>query len=280
MMSNISDTVPFWGTPPASVDWCEKNYQVCHFIAEFWNTVTSSFIAIFGFIGLYLTMRERIERRFQFLYLVIIVVGLGSVAFHGTLQLEYQLLDELPMLWGMLGWVFIILRMQSPRMITQDDRKLALILGIAGTAWSIAAPWVHYHAPIIFQAAFVLLVAFTAYNLHKYYYICKNQTARRLYVIYNTSVIIGAMIWLLDKEACNVLHAMFGDYWWHAYVGSFHGYWHTLMAANVYVGPVFGAIVRTQMLGLQSSVCWWGGIFPFVKQERMVPKLQSGEKSE
>jgi hypothetical protein len=31
--------------------------------------------------------------------LLLITIGLGSAAFHGTLRFEYQLWDELPMIW-------------------------------------------------------------------------------------------------------------------------------------------------------------------------------------
>lgn len=272
--------VPFWGIPTSSVDWCEKNYQVCHFIAEFWNTVTSSFIAIVGIVGLYLTIREKLERRFSFLYVLIILVGLGSVAFHGTLQLEHQLLDEVPMLWAMMGWVYIIYTMKSPSKGTGRETKLAVALASSITLWSLGAPWIHYYYPKIFQSFFVLLIAFCAYNLHQFYHICKNPTARKLYVFYNASIILGACIWLVDKEACNVLHELLGNFWWHKYVGSFHGYWHALMTMNVYVGPVFAATVRAQMLGTSAAVCWWGGLFPYLKVNHKRPRLMSGDKIE
>jgi dihydroceramidase len=268
--------VPYWGIPTASVDWCEKNYEVCAFIAEFWNTLTSGLIALYGLVGCYLTFRERLEHRFTFLYFIIVLVGLGSVAFHGTLQLEYQLLDELPMLWGMMGWIYVIKAMESPNKQTQEDKRLVRSLSVAGVAWSLAAPWIHFYWPVVFQAVFVLLVLFCLYHLHKYYRQCKNPTARRLYVIYNFSVAVGAILWLIDKEACNILHEVFGQYWWHQYVGSFHGYWHTLMAANVYVGPVFAATMRTQILEIPSAIHWWGGVFPYVKLQIQ----RVGQKSE
>jgi len=277
-MSNITD-IPFWGIPTASVDWCEKNYEVCMFIAEFWNTITSSLIGIFGLIGAYLTIRERIERRFTVLYLIIILVGLGSVAFHGTLLLEYQLLDELPMLWGMMGWVFIIYRMESPRSTTKEDRRLALILSVISIVWTVFARRIHSDYPVIFQGTFVLLVAFCCLNLHKFYHVCKNPTARMLYIVYNLSVGVGAGLWLLDKHACTALHNTLGKYWWHQYFGSFHGYWHTLMAANVYVGPVFAATVRSEILGSKSKIEWFMGMFPYLGRDKP-SRLQSGGKTE
>jgi len=270
---------PYWGTPTASVDWCEKNYEVCHFIAEFWNTITSSFISVLGLVGIYLTLRERVEKRFAVLYAGIVIIGLGSVAFHGALLLEYQLLDELPMIWTTLAWVYIYRTMQSPRKGLPQDAVLAKRLAVFGTLWGIGAPWVHYYAPIVFQSLFVGLLGYSMLNAHTYWKICKNPTARTMYIFYNITLVLGAAIWLTDTHACNKLHALFGDYWWHKYVGSFHGYWHCLMSVNVYLGPVFAAVVRAQMLDIPASIKWWMGCVPYVKRENKRLFL-SGQKAE
>lgn len=273
------EAAPYWGTPTASVDWCEKNYEVCHFIAEFWNTVTSSFIAVLGLVGMYLTLREGIERRFSVLYAGIVVIGLGSVAFHGALLLEYQLSDELPMIWTTLAWVYIYKTMQSPRKGTPQDKVLANRLSIFAVIWTIAAPWVHYYAPIAFQSLFIGLLGYSMINAHAYWKTCKNTTARHMYIVYNLSLVAGACVWLLDTHACNKLHEVFGDFWWHKYVGSFHGYWHCLMSLNVYLGPVFAAVVRAQALDVPASIKWWLGVVPYVKRENK-RLLLSGPKSE
>jgi len=261
------DVAPFWGTPTASIDWCEKNYEVCHFVAEFWNTITSSFISVLGLVGLYLSLRERIEKRFVVLYAGIVIIGIGSVAFHGALLLEYQLLDELPMIWTTLAWVYIYQTMESPRKGKPEDKVLATRLAIFGAVWGIAAPWVHFYAPIAFQSLFILLLSYALINAHSYWKICKNTTARKMYIFYNMSLVAGALLWLCDKHACNQLHELFGDYSWHKYVGSLHGYWHCLMSLNVYLGPVFATVVRAQMLDIPASIQWWMGIVPYVKRE-------------
>ncbi|RKO97739.1 hypothetical protein CXG81DRAFT_11240, partial [Caulochytrium protostelioides] len=74
----------YWGPVTSSVDFCETNYEVSPFLAEFWNAISS--LAMF-FIG-------------------IMIVGLGSLAFHGTLVRATQAWDELPMLISTNAFVF------------------------------------------------------------------------------------------------------------------------------------------------------------------------------
>lgn len=37
----MSDNHGYWGPPTASNDFCEENYVVTYYIAEFWNVITS-----------------------------------------------------------------------------------------------------------------------------------------------------------------------------------------------------------------------------------------------
>jgi dihydroceramidase len=44
----------YWGEVTSTIDWCETNYEVTHYVAEFWNTLSSLFIA---WVGLYALIR-------------------------------------------------------------------------------------------------------------------------------------------------------------------------------------------------------------------------------
>ena len=83
----------------ASIDWCEANYAVSEYVVEFWNTVSSLLITAAGVYDIGVVRRCRGTTMEYTMGVLFILVGLGSAAFHGTLKFEYQLWDEIPMLW-------------------------------------------------------------------------------------------------------------------------------------------------------------------------------------
>ena len=76
----------FWGKPSATIDWCEENYELSHYIAEFWNTVSNITFVVLALYGYRRARQERFERRFLAQYVAVLVTGIGSALFHGTLR--------------------------------------------------------------------------------------------------------------------------------------------------------------------------------------------------
>lgn len=74
------------------------------------------------------------------------LVGLGSIAFHCTLQYWAQMWDEVPMVWSILVWVYCFIMMES-----EGSWPLAMAMSLYGAMWAL----VHY------QGAFV-----TAFQIH------------------------------------------------------------------------------------------------------------------
>jgi len=83
----------------ATIDWCESNYSHSSYIVEFYNTVSSLLIAVAGLYDLGVVHRCGGTVRESVMAVLFVLVGLGSAAFHATLKFEYQLWDEIPMLW-------------------------------------------------------------------------------------------------------------------------------------------------------------------------------------
>ena len=104
------DPVGVWGIPTASIDWCEQNYAVTPWVAEFWNTLSSLAMVAAGLLGL---LTRRFGRGVRLAFGLLVLVGLGSIAFHGTLRFELQMLDELPMLY-LVTWLVWLLVENGP----------------------------------------------------------------------------------------------------------------------------------------------------------------------
>jgi len=112
----------FWGNPTSNIDWCEDNYQLSPYVAEFWNALSSFSFVASAMLGTWLTLKYRLEKRFIFCFFSVGVVGLGSVLFHSTLLRFTQSLDELPMIFSALIFIYIIHTMND-----QKKRVLKLL---------------------------------------------------------------------------------------------------------------------------------------------------------
>ncbi|CEI95336.1 Putative Protein phosphatase [Rhizopus microsporus] len=62
------------------------------------SVIISFAMVIFGCLGAYLHWQS-LGWKLSAGYLFIVIVGIGSILFHGTLQFQYQMWDEVPMIW-------------------------------------------------------------------------------------------------------------------------------------------------------------------------------------
>ncbi|XP_040486817.1 alkaline ceramidase 3 isoform X4 [Ursus maritimus] len=105
-MAPAADREGYWGPTTSTLDWCEENYAVTWYIAEFWNTVSNLIMIIPPIFGAIQSVRDGLEKRYIASYLALTVVGMGSWCFHMTLKYEMQLLDELPMIYSCCIFVY------------------------------------------------------------------------------------------------------------------------------------------------------------------------------
>jgi dihydroceramidase len=54
---SVGTRTPYWGFPDANIDWCEQNYSTSPYFAEFWNSLSSIPISMFGILGYILAYR-------------------------------------------------------------------------------------------------------------------------------------------------------------------------------------------------------------------------------
>ena len=139
----------FWGPITSSVDWCEDNYEVTHYVAEFMNTLSSIPVAIMGLVMLRQAIRENKSYPLRVASVAMTVVGVGSASFHGTLTREGQMLDELPMVWGICSYLYAILY--------HMDRNMDFAMNVT-VVWAILATVLYF---VLGFVAFVVMFTTT-----------------------------------------------------------------------------------------------------------------------
>ena len=126
-------TEGYWGPVTASVDWCEDNYVVTHYVAEFYNTLSSLPMVLLALFALWWGHRAtRGCRYYAASCIASACVGAGSMLFHGTLTQEGQFLDEVPMLICICTFILLI-KMTGP-----DPSPWTPVLLTAWAAFAVA----------------------------------------------------------------------------------------------------------------------------------------------
>lgn len=97
-----------WGEPTATIDWCERNYEVTQYIAEFWNSISNLFFIIPPLAVCIKLWHRNVERVYLLSLVYMAFTGIGSFAFHATLRYEMQLWDELGMVRSQILLAYVI----------------------------------------------------------------------------------------------------------------------------------------------------------------------------
>jgi len=101
-------TEPIWGQPTSTIDFCEPNY-VMPWVAEFANSASALPLIWLPAAGLRHACLLGLGSEIVVAYAVILVVGIGTLLFHGTLTRAGQIIDEVPMIWSVLALLHAVL---------------------------------------------------------------------------------------------------------------------------------------------------------------------------
>jgi len=207
------DPAGVWGIPTASIDWCEQNYAVTPWIAEFWNTLSSLAMVIAGGVGVY-TRRFAGEVRIAFALLIL--VGLGSIAFHATLRFELQMLDELPMLYLVTWMVWLLVETGPERRLGGWFPALLMayvLLATAGATLSRGGTQF-----LAFHFSFGALEIFCLARVTWLALRPENAPVRRWFVLGLAAYATGIALWFVDLKACAWVSGAQLHAWWHVLV--------------------------------------------------------------
>ena len=232
-------TQGFWCPHTSTIDWCELNYAVTSYVAEFFNSTSA--LLFFG-ITMYLWIDAAYVRKHQFRlpgrylwnYGWLALVALGSALFHATLNYEMQLLDELPMLYGMAQGFYCAL--------TKPSAGWAVGLIVVDAAFTLYYLYVRdaFWHELMFALSVAMLVLAYLLQAHKLWRtgrpVQKTGAKRAVWTLAKgvTMVLVGLAFWLWENGHCGVLTE------YKSFLGmpaalalEFHALWHLLSYAGV-----------------------------------------------
>mmetsp|Transcript_42258 Transcript_42258/g.111756 ORF Transcript_42258/g.111756 Transcript_42258/m.111756 type:complete len:266 (+) Transcript_42258:191-988(+) len=259
----------YWGPTTSTIDWCEENYLVTGYVAEFSNSTTSMFITMAGLLPLVLhrDLWPLLEWRFLLAFLCIIVVGLGSVAFHGTLLFEHQMWDEVPMLWTVVVLVYVLLEhhQKEPRYGPGLPAALAAYAAFATYATSQQGgnwQWFSFHA--LFGACELPCL----YLVYRFFQGLDPGQAdlRRLLKKGLFCYVFAIGVWLSDLNFCARLQQLPGYSYWNLHAFG----WHSLTACGLY-SMLLGIWYHRLRNVLGVKVTLASGLVPRLLAEKVAP---------
>ncbi|KAL7659542.1 hypothetical protein ACMYSQ_002463 [Aspergillus niger] len=120
---------PFWGPSTSHANFCEEDYVVTRYIAEFINTLTNLvyiFYAIYGIRHLHRQSNKDVFRALP--YWGLMGVGIASAAFHMNLKYHTQMMDDVSML---LTTTPVLHRVMTVNTSRRTSTILAILLSAA-----------------------------------------------------------------------------------------------------------------------------------------------------
>lgn len=254
----------------------QENYASSPYIAELWNTISNlgrfrvgdgvgtrasiltdriAAIIVPCCLGLVFAKKAQLERRFSLAYTGLLCVGLGSWLFHMTLLWTAQLMDELPMLYASLTFIFCIL--DDHWTAKQSARRpwvvlLLVVLGIATTVLYLATG-----DPLVHQSCYAVLVTVIVARSFQVSRRTVRPELKRLFWLGLVSYLTAFVLWNVDNMLCAVLQARRVQAYRH---GGFqlllvpltqmHAWWHVGVGIGSYLHVLYSSAIRAEKLGV------------------------------
>ncbi|KAI8069598.1 ceramidase [Gongronella butleri] len=261
----------FWGPTTSTIDWCEENYALSPFIAEFVNTTTNTSFFLLSLFGIYNTISNGFNKSFIVAHLGVMFVGIGSWFFHMTLQYEMQLLDELPMIY-----VGCIMVWHSIEVYEKMRYGWSLVLFLIGYSVFVTYSYLIINDPVFHQVAYALLVFFIVFRsiymvrqlpggakVNEYEY-PRMVTLLRLAA---ASFLLAFGIWNVDNVFCSSLrHFRVISPFAVGLLSQCHGWWHLGTSIGVYYYVVYTQWLHQLMANnKQKHQLVWAGPLCYLK---------------
>jgi dihydroceramidase len=235
----------------STIDFCEQNYVINSHIAEFFNTISNISYVLLGLFGFLLN--RKFENRFKFGFITLILVGLGSSFFHGSLLWIGQLTDELSMMLLTIITLFILIEHYNRKI---KYKLLPIFLFIFYVCFSFV--YIIYKNVIIFQSVWLLLIIFIVFIFYKHNQDANRSFYKHIYFIF----LLSCICWGFEQLFC-FSYPQIEKLYLHAFV------WHLGTAYASYSLLTHSMFMRTKyVLFSNSKLNYIFYIFPIVKYSK------------
>jgi dihydroceramidase len=251
--------VCFWGTPTSTVDWCEVNYAVTPYVCEFFNSLSSLAMVAAGTLGIFFHRRV-FDAGTLSAFGLLSLVGIGSIAFHGTLKFELQLLDEIPMLYLVTLMAYLLIEPGPARRFGWWlPSALAFYAFVATISDAFTAGQVQFFG---FQISFGALEFFCLGRVYLLSRDPENVAIRPLFRLGVASYLGAICLWFVDLRFCDIMNHRLQA------LGlpnpQLHAWWHILVSCGFYLLLVVVGYDRLRRRGRGPTVRRLAGIIPTV----------------
>ncbi|XP_023700535.1 alkaline ceramidase 3 [Paramormyrops kingsleyae] len=262
-MAPSVDRQGYWGRPTSTLDWCEENYAVSFYIAEFWNTMSNLIMIVPPLYGALQTLKDGLETRYVFAFLGLAAVGIGSWCFHMTLQYEMQLLDELPMIYSCCVFVYCLYECFKQ----ENSINYIPIVVLAGFSIAVTVVYLQWKEPVFHQVMYGILVGCLV--LRSVYIVTWVYPWHRSLCYASLAIFfLGFVFWNVDNLLCDTLRAsrqnlppLIGA------VTQFHAWWHILTGLGSHLHILLSLQTRATYLRRRPQVKFLCSVWPMVHTE-------------
>lgn len=188
-------------------------------------------------------------------HLSVVVIGVGSAAFHATLQHVAQQADETPMVWSMLVWTYAV---WQPELGLSRGAERLWVVGSSAFAVVFAVVHYEYRFVLAFQVLFGVLVVINLYRIFtRWFPRVRGEPGSRMKGLYWQTMLLAFACWMGDQHLCHHASAM-------PINPQGHAFWHLLMAASSYIGPTLIQFEHARLLGWDPVWEWTAfGLLPY-----------------
>ncbi|ODV87549.1 hypothetical protein CANARDRAFT_174583 [[Candida] arabinofermentans NRRL YB-2248] len=255
----------YWGPVTSTIDWCEENYVISKYFAEIINSTTNLLFFKLSFDLLKSSIINKHGIIFIFCSIGMFTVGVGSFLFHMTLRYEFQLMDELSMIYvTALPFAYIYsIELKS----TLYKTLIYLITSIVIIILTLIYCSI-YKNPALHQISYGILnflIIFKSLNLIKNYIKLKKDKIF-MYKLISFAIfefLFGFLIWNLDTFYCFSLirFRRFIDLPFGILI-EFHGWWHILTGLGIFHFIIYNQLLNIYFKGLENKyeLIWKYGI--------------------